>query len=87
MKSQPKSFDAIEIGDEIGPVWKTPTKETVLRYADAVRITGLKFFFHQKDAEQAGLTKPSYYSRSSEHHISLSDAQRFFCGLPDGCAA
>ncbi len=58
MNQQPKSFDDVEIGDEIGPVWKTPTKETVLRYADAVQISGLKFFFHQKDAEQAGLTKP-----------------------------
>ncbi len=55
---QPKSFDDIEIGDEIGPVWKTLTTEMVLRYADAVQITGLKFFFHKKDAEQAGLTKP-----------------------------
>ena len=55
---QPKSFDAIEIGDEIGPVYKTPTKADVLNYAEAVRITGLKFFFHKKDAEQAGLTKP-----------------------------
>ncbi len=58
MPPQSKPFDDVEIGDEIGPVWKTPTKETVLRYADAVQITGLKFFFHQKDAEQAGLTTP-----------------------------
>ena len=51
-----RPFD--EIGDEIGPVHKTPTTEMVLAYAHVCNITGLKFFFHEKDAQQAGLSRP-----------------------------
>ena len=58
MSPEPKVFDAVDIGDEVGPIWKTVTTEMVLDYADAAQITGLKFFFNKKDAEQAGLTTP-----------------------------
>lgn len=53
-----RPFDGIEIGDEIGPIYKTPTTEMVLAYARVCNITGLKFFFHEKDAQQAGLSRP-----------------------------
>lgn len=53
-----RPFDEIEIGDEIGPVHKTPTTEMVLAYARVCHITGLEFFFHEKDAQQAGLSRP-----------------------------
>lgn len=53
-----RAFDDIEIGDEIGPVHKTPTTDMVLEYARVCNITGLKFFFHDEDAEQAGLRRP-----------------------------
>lgn len=56
--SSVRPFDEIEIGDEIGPIHKTPTTEMVLAYARVCRITGLEFFFHEKGAQQAGLSRP-----------------------------
>lgn len=53
-----RPFDEVEIGDEIGPIHKMPTTEMVLAYARVCNITGLKFFFHEKDAQQAGLSRP-----------------------------
>ena len=58
MSQDTKSFNDFEIGDEIGPVTKTPTTAMVLQYAEVAHIQGLKFFFHKKAAEQAGLTQP-----------------------------
>jgi len=53
-----KTFDAIEIGDELGPVTKTPTTEMVQRYASAVDIKELRFFFDPEEARKNGLQHP-----------------------------
>ena len=50
--------DAIEIGDEIGPVTRTPTTEMVQRYAEAVDIKALRFFFDPEEARKNGLQQP-----------------------------
>lgn len=52
-----KSFADIEIGDEIGPVTKTPTSEVVVRYAQAARITDQRFINPDR-ARQTGFSQP-----------------------------
>ena len=51
-------FMNFDIGDEVGPVSRTPTRDTVLKYADAAQISGLKFFLNKDDALKAGLSRP-----------------------------
>lgn len=53
-----RSFDEIEIGDEIGPVTRIPTTEMVVRYAEAAGIDELRFFFDPEQARQNGFEKP-----------------------------
>ena len=53
-----KSFADIEIGDELGPVTRTPTTEMVHRYAAAVDIKALRFFFDPEEARKNGLQHP-----------------------------
>jgi acyl dehydratase len=53
-----RSFDEIEIGDEIGPVTRVPTTEMVVRYAEAAGIRELRFFFDPEQARQNGFEKP-----------------------------
>ena len=55
---QPRSFSEIEIGDELGPVTRTPTTEMVKRYAEAVGIKELRFFFDPEEARKNGLEQP-----------------------------
>ena len=52
-----KSFDDIEIGDEIGPVTWIPTTEIVKRYAKAARIQDRRFIDPER-ARQVGFAKP-----------------------------
>ncbi|MGE0682780.1 MAG: MaoC family dehydratase [Candidatus Binatia bacterium] len=47
-----------EIGDELGPVTRTPTTEMVQRYAQAVGIKELRFFFDPEEARKNGLERP-----------------------------
>jgi acyl dehydratase len=56
--STTRSFDEIEIGDEIGPVTRVPTTEMVLRYAEAAGIHELRFFFDPEQARLNGLERP-----------------------------
>jgi acyl dehydratase len=53
-----RSFSAIDIGDEIGPMTKTPTTEMVQQYAAAVDIKELRFFFDPEEARKNGLQHP-----------------------------
>ena len=53
-----KSFAEIEIGDEFGPVIRVPTTEMVHRYASAVDIKELRFFFDPEEARKNGLQHP-----------------------------
>lgn len=53
-----RSFAEIEIGDEIGPMSKTPTTEMVQQYAAAVDIKELRFFFDPEEARKNGLQHP-----------------------------
>jgi acyl dehydratase len=53
-----QTFDDIEIGDELGPVTRTPTTEMVQRYAAAVGIKELRFFFDPEEARKNGLERP-----------------------------
>lgn len=53
-----QTFDDIEIGDELGPVTRTPTTEMVRRYAAAVGIKELRFFFDPEEARKNGLERP-----------------------------
>ena len=53
-----RSFSEIEIGDELGPVTRTPTTEMVRRYAQAVDIKELRFFFDPEEARKNGLEQP-----------------------------
>ena len=53
-----RSFDEIEIGDEIGPVTRVPTTEMVLRYAEAAGMHELRFFFDPEQARLNGLERP-----------------------------
>lgn len=55
--SIPKSFSAIEIGDEIGPVTRTLTAETVQRYAEVARI-GDRRFIDPNVAREKGFAQP-----------------------------
>lgn len=50
--------DDIEIGDELGPVTRTPTTEMVQRYAATVDIKALRFFFDPEEARKNGLQQP-----------------------------
>jgi acyl dehydratase len=52
-----KSFSDIEIGDEIGPVARTPTAEVVQRYADVARI-GDRRFIDPNVAREKGFEQP-----------------------------
>jgi acyl dehydratase len=53
-----RTADEIEIGDEIGPVTRTPTTAMVQRYAEAVDIKELRFFFDPEEARKNGLERP-----------------------------
>jgi acyl dehydratase len=53
-----RKVDDIEIGDELGPVTRTPTTEMVQRYAQAVGIKELRFFFDPEEARKNGLERP-----------------------------
>ena len=53
-----RTFDDIDIGDELGPVTRTPTTEMVRRYAAAVDIKELRFFFDPEEARKNGLERP-----------------------------
>jgi acyl dehydratase len=53
-----QTFNEIEIGDELGPVTRTPTTEMVRRYAEAVGIKELRFFFDPEEARKNGLEQP-----------------------------
>lgn len=53
-----RSFSEIEIGDEIGPVTRTPTTDMVQRYAEAVDIKELRFFFDPEAALKNGFERP-----------------------------
>jgi acyl dehydratase len=57
-KEAMRTFDDIEIGDELGPVTRTPTTEMVRRYASAVGIKELRFFFDPEEARKNGLERP-----------------------------
>ncbi len=48
-----RAFDAIEIGDDIGPVSYSPTIEDIRRYASAVRMVDQRFM-SQEIAQQRG---------------------------------
>ena len=52
-----KAFADIDIGDEIGPLNKTPTTEVVVRYAQAARITDQRFINPER-AQQTGFSQP-----------------------------
>jgi acyl dehydratase len=52
-----KAFADIEIGDEIGPVTKTPTTDVVVRYAKVARITDQRFINPER-AQQTGFSQP-----------------------------
>jgi acyl dehydratase len=54
----PRSFSEIEIGDEIGPVTRTPTTDMVRRYAEAVDLKELRFFFDPEAALKNGFERP-----------------------------
>ena len=58
MPNDIRPFVDFDIGDEVGPVSQTPTRDTVLKYADAAQINGLKFFLNQDDSLKAGLARP-----------------------------
>jgi acyl dehydratase len=51
-------FADIDIGDELGPMTKTPTTEMVQRYAAAVDLKELRFFFDPEEARKNGLQHP-----------------------------
>ncbi len=53
-----RTFSEIEIGDELGPVTRTPTTEMVQRYAAAVDLKELRFFFDPEEARKNGLQHP-----------------------------
>jgi acyl dehydratase len=53
----PRAFADIDIGDEIGPVTKTPTSDVVIRYAKAARITDQRFIDPER-ARQTGFSQP-----------------------------
>jgi acyl dehydratase len=53
-----KNFNEIEIGDELGPMTRTPTTAMVQRYAEAVDIQALRFFFDPEEARKNGLEQP-----------------------------
>jgi acyl dehydratase len=53
-----RKVDDCEIGDELGPVTRTPTTEMVQRYAEAVDIKELRFFFDLEEARKNGLAQP-----------------------------
>lgn len=53
-----RTLDDIEIGDELGPVTRTPTTEMVQRYAQAVGLKELRFFFDPEEARKNGLEQP-----------------------------
>ena len=52
-----RSFDEIEIGDEIGPRVHTPTPEVVQRYASIVQMIDRRFI-DPEVAHQRGFTSP-----------------------------
>ena len=59
MKTQTeRAFSEIEIGDDLGPVTRTPTTAMVQRYAEAVDIKELRFFFDPEEARKNGLQHP-----------------------------
>ncbi|MBI3250152.1 MAG: MaoC family dehydratase [Deltaproteobacteria bacterium] len=59
MKTQiVRTFSEIEIGDELGPMTRTPTTAMVQRYAEAVDIKELRFFFDPEEARKNGLQHP-----------------------------
>lgn len=53
-----RSFFEIDIGDELGPVTRTPTTAMVQRYAEAVDIKELRFFFDPEAALKNGFERP-----------------------------
>lgn len=53
----PRAFADIDIGNEIGPVTKTPTSDVVIRYARAARITDQRFIDPER-ARQTGFSQP-----------------------------
>ena len=53
----PKAFAAIEIGDDIGPITRTVTAESVQHYADVVRI-GDRRFIDPSVAREKGFNQP-----------------------------
>lgn len=53
-----RAFDEIEIGDDLGPVARTPTTAMVQRYAAAVDLKELRFFFDPEEARKNGLQHP-----------------------------
>ncbi|MGE0820849.1 MAG: MaoC family dehydratase [Candidatus Binatia bacterium] len=53
----PKPFSEIDIGDEIGPVATTPTREVVQRYATVARITDRRFI-DPEVAKEKGFANP-----------------------------
>lgn len=53
-----REFNDIEIGDELGPVTRTPTTAMVHRYAAAVDLKELRFFFDPEEAHKNGLQQP-----------------------------
>ncbi len=57
-KTTVREFADIEIGDELGPMTRTPTTAMVERYAEAVDIQALRFFFDPEEARKNGLEQP-----------------------------
>lgn len=57
MDTTPLPFDAVEFGDEIGPVSWVPTTDTVRRYAAAAGVTDRRFIDPER-ARQVGFAKP-----------------------------
>ena len=53
----PRMFDAIDIGDEIGPLAYTPTLEDIQRYASVVRMVDQRFL-SKEVAQERGFQQP-----------------------------
>ena len=53
----PHMFDAIDIGDEIGPLVYTPTLEDIQRYASVVRMVDQRFL-SKEVAQERGFQQP-----------------------------
>lgn len=53
-----KTFDEIEIGDEIGPVTRVPTTAMVRRYIEVNGLHDLSFFLDPERAHASGFEKP-----------------------------